>query len=695
MTDQPLNSTLHALLIGIDHYLPNRLPDGGYFRNLSGCVRDVSHVEKFLLRKTNLDSRNILKLTSSNSDGDEPPEPRELWPTYENIVRAFQNLGEKARPDDQIYIHYSGHGNRCAALIPEIKTNGLDEVLVPMDLGSSEPLYLRDIEMAKLLKSLVDLHLMVTIVLDSCHSAGATRDLSPQLASRTLTPGPNASSTDPIDLRRPRRGSLVASIDDLKTNWEEISTASKRSLSGHSGWVPGTADYVLLAACRSTESAFEFAFDGKETNGALTYWLLNTLEEMDFGLTYNQLNDRLVARVHSQFERQTPQLEGDGNRTVFGSNHVKPVYSGLVMQVDMSRSRVLLNAGQAHGLRKGAEFAIYPSLTTDFSDQKKRLAIATIKDLGAVDSWADLLPLGNDEVAVGAAAVLIGPGSGKLVRRVRVIDRQIPEIEAAINDSAWLELAEEQEAGDYQIKVAENYYQILDRTGIAIRHLEPPIKIEDQGAASQVAQRLEHLTRYHAVQELDNYDSTSPLAGKLVIEWAGSQKDFEHGQKPEPHPFELKGDIPGVAVGEYVFLRIKNSYSSALNVAVLDLQPDWGISQIHPLPPTWFQLIDAGQEVLIPFGPDLPRNYQSGTDVVKVFATVDTANFRWLQLPPLDQQTRSVLNFKGGDRLGPLDRLLAAVSADLPPTRNLMPAAHPSAHWTTAQLEIQVVRPDN
>ena len=83
--------SLYALLIGIDCYLPNRLPDGSYYRNLTGCVRDILHVEGFLRRKLAMESANVLKLTASNSGAAEPPEPREFWPTYENIVAAFGN----------------------------------------------------------------------------------------------------------------------------------------------------------------------------------------------------------------------------------------------------------------------------------------------------------------------------------------------------------------------------------------------------------------------------------------------------------------------------------------------------------------------------------------------------------------------------------------------------------------------------
>jgi len=37
-------SDIHALLIGIDFYYPNPLPEGIYYPMLGGCVRDISQV---------------------------------------------------------------------------------------------------------------------------------------------------------------------------------------------------------------------------------------------------------------------------------------------------------------------------------------------------------------------------------------------------------------------------------------------------------------------------------------------------------------------------------------------------------------------------------------------------------------------------------------------------------------------------
>ena len=170
------SGSLHALLIGVDFYFPNMLPNGGYYPSLGGCVSDISRIENFLTKKVGLNSNNIIKLTVSNIGKTDPPEPSDKWPTYDNIVRAFNQITEKSASGDQICIYYSGHGGRTKTAFPKLKgDDGLDETLVPTDIGNSEARYLRDIEIAHLLKKMVDKGLIVTMILDSCHSGHATR----------------------------------------------------------------------------------------------------------------------------------------------------------------------------------------------------------------------------------------------------------------------------------------------------------------------------------------------------------------------------------------------------------------------------------------------------------------------------------------------------------------------------------------
>jgi hypothetical protein len=174
-------STVHhyALLIGIDCYLPGKLPGGVYYRNLSGCVRDIAHVAEFLKSTLQLEESHIFKLTSSNVGGQTPSEPRDRWPTYENMIAAFEQITEIAEAGDSVYIHYSGHGGRTKTIAPGQKgVDGIDEALVPLDIHSSAARYLRDLELALIFRRMADKGIRLGVVLDSCHSGGAVRGLA-------------------------------------------------------------------------------------------------------------------------------------------------------------------------------------------------------------------------------------------------------------------------------------------------------------------------------------------------------------------------------------------------------------------------------------------------------------------------------------------------------------------------------------
>ena len=117
------NPNLYALLIGIDCYLPNRLSNGVSYRNLGGSVRDINHVEEFLLRQPQKPEQ-IFKLTSSNPDFRElgefpkPKEPESQLPTYKNIVAKFQELTETAASGDLVYRTHLGSSSQLSSLIP-------------------------------------------------------------------------------------------------------------------------------------------------------------------------------------------------------------------------------------------------------------------------------------------------------------------------------------------------------------------------------------------------------------------------------------------------------------------------------------------------------------------------------------------------------------------------------------------------
>ncbi|MBP0016711.1 MAG: caspase family protein [Cyanobacteria bacterium SBLK] len=689
------HSNLYALLIGIDHYLSDRSSYG----NLGGCVRDINHVADFLKLKLKVPDDRIFSLTASNIGQPQPPEPPEKLPTYENMVAMFAHLTDIAQPGDQLYIHYSGHGGRAKTNYPQLKgEKGIDETLVPTNIGNATARYLRDIELAKLLERMVDKGLIVTLVLDSCHSGGATRGNDCDIRG-----------LDTIDTTERPTESLVATEAELTQTWEALTPLETRNLTLGSGWLPQPKGYVLLAACRQNELAFEYSFDGKERNGVLTYWLLDSLYSLEPGLTYKVLHDRIFAKINSQFERQTPQLEGEGDRIVLGCDRASIENTVNIIKIEANQ-RLLLNAGQAQGLRQGAQFAIYPHNTTDFTSVQQRLAFAEITELGATQSWSELREIfSNEPIKQGDRALFIHPRSLKLVQKIRLFSKTEPELppdiykiqsqawetlsEAIATARGWLELASEDEVANYQISLnAKGEYEIGDPSGTPLKNVRPALEVSDADAAARVVMRLVHLAKYRAVQQLDNYYHKSNLPGKklaFTVELAGMQTDYDPVEAPEPQPLTDPGNTPTLKVGEWVFVRIRNDSSQPLNVTILAIQPDWSIEQVYPYSGGNFITFDSGQEELLPLQANLPNGYQEGQDIIKVFATVGATNFHWLELPSLDRPI--ILGSKKGPE-NLLEELLGAIAAEQPPAKNLKTAKYASAEWITEQIAVKTQR---
>jgi predicted phosphodiesterase len=691
---------LFALLIGIDRYSQVPLPDGSYYPHLGGCVRDVDHVEQMLRSRLSLTDDQITKLTSRNSTNGQPVVDAAQLPTYENLVKAFKQVTADAQPGDQVYIHYSGHGGRSATMFEELKgANGLDESLVPCDIGENGVCYLRDIEMAYLLKAMSDKDLLVTLVLDSCHSGGATRGNG----------GAFPRGITSIDTRKPLEQSAVAGKEELIKNFLELPSNASRSINAASGWrLPTPKNCVIFAACRANELANEYAFDGNERNGALTYWMLDALKQIGAGYTYKMLYNRVVAKVHAKFVDQTPQIEGDSNREIFGGDKLATSAAVNVIKVDLPNKLIHLNTGQAQGIGKGAQFAIYPANTTDFTDLAQRLAVVEIETVGATDSQARIVTDDRaSEIQEGTQAVLLGVGI-RLRGRVRLVkqknvfdkaaqDAAIEKLRAVITaddgetaaTEKWIRLANDGEEADFQVAVnVHGEYEIWDANGRTLPNLRPALSISDNGAAAQIAQRLLHLTKYRNARLIDNTDPTSPLARKVVAE-LGKQKKGSDG-KTTFEPFGVPARP--LSVGEQVFLRVTNLSDTPLNIAIMDLQPDWGISQAFPTPDKEYDLLESGADnaLLLPMGAQLPEDYQEGVDVLKIFATVEGTSFHWLEMPALDQPPPANKRNIAGDAL---EQLMTAFG-EPKLTRQMVNLSAPKGRsWATTEVEVRVRRP--
>jgi len=226
-------------------------------------------------------------------------------------------------------------------------------------------------------------------------------------------------------------------------------------------------------------------------------------------------------------------------------------------------------------------------------------------------------------------------------------------------------------------------YELWDPAGKVIPNLRPALRAQKANALKRLVGGRIQLAKYRNVQDLD---VTNPSARQLLrVELLGASDTA--GETPVFHP------------GDRVKFKITNTQAPnpadpndpkrILNICVLDLQSDWGITQIYPAGAAAFEIVDPGKSIDLEFEAYLPDGYTESTDVLKVFATQATTNFRWLELPVLDQpdtrsfSTRSVIT-------DPLEQMLADLTIENPTRAVRLTSAPQTQSWATAQVELRV-----
>lgn len=617
-------STLYALLIGIDAY-PDLLPDGTSYPSLRGATGDVERMEAFLRDRAGLTPERTRKLLAQAGNNGSPAGPPERRPTYANIVAAFKQLAVEAAPGDRVCVHYSGHGARLKTEYPEIKEPGsLDQALVPCDIGEPGSRYLRDLELAVLVRLLVDRGLLVTLVLDSCHSGGAIR---------TGIEGAVVREVPEVDL--PPVPSAVAKRDLLMRAWQSLrqEDVPMRNLSLQS-WLP-VVRYVLFAACRPSERAYEYPFEEGEPQGALTYALLKDLRQNGLEQSCDQIQKKLVAAVHGKLKNQTPMLVGDGARRFLAeaparASRVFSPKGPMVLRVDED-GRVLLNWGQALGARDGSRLVLRtPS----------GRSVMKARQTGATEIWAEVIhgpkpssaiPRGSsiDFLPLQAAVRLLPPLPG---------DSKAAQALEQLREALWscrgpfIEIDDEDGAPDLCVAFRMGSFEIRDPGGSTLPNVAPVQA--GRGAPDEVVQRLDHLMKFRSLRAVENPEHPDWL--EIGLELCSDDPSVE------PVPFPSGG--LDLRCGEAVTLRIVNRSSIPLDFAVLDLAPDYSVTQLLP---SWKREsllpLDPGEGREVPLKGWLPEKLQEGVDILKVFATQGSVSYRCLELSALGEPPKDVL----------------------------------------------------
>ncbi len=670
MPERPAQRVDRALLIGVDRYQ--------YIRpNLGGCVGDVNRLRDLLVGQLATSPRRIIQLTSSMRLKEKAPKR----PTRKNIINSLKRLAAVAKPGEQIYIHYSGHGMRNATtILPGIEADGRDEAIAPMDSGSSDPAsyYILDKELGWLLGQITNTGAFVTVVLDCCHSASGTREIGGPGSGREPKVRRGWEGED----RRPRTdANLVAPIAELKM----VATSAPGATGS---LLPAPKDYILMTACRERETAKEY-----ESNGVFTFFMLEHLKNGLAGLTFRDLQDRIAGSIrslasgHRDYDEQTPQLEGNGNLVVFGGGVVaEPTALPAVLQAD--GTILLPGAGAAVGVVVGTTVGLYSPGTIDFADPGCQIGVATVKRVradAAVCDGAGDVPA--EKLVPGMRAIVIRPGVAKIRRRVAVIGgtvldelrRLIAPPGAAGLPSAVLELVEEDERPELSVVISDGIYSIRDNLDQPLPRISPPVRAGQPRAAARVLKRLEHIVHYRNAWDLYNGDESSKLRNALAI-------SIKRG-------VTRSGGRVGLEPGDQITICVHNRSAAPLSAALLYFAPDWSVVRVWPDGDTAYTELgptgDVGFEVQV-MEASLPAGVASSIDRLKLFATQKNrpTSFDILHLEKLDQARAT----KRAGLAGPqneleaiLDSMVAgAVSRELVSVKR-------TGDWGTARLELETL----
>lgn len=263
----------HALLIGISKYSPK------YNWNTISGTNDVD------LIKSMLKGFSIRELRNEKA-------------TYSNIVKEFERLIQQSKPADNVYIHFSGHGQPVEDYDGD-ETDGWDEAFVPYDAGDKYIAgvyeggkhFLDDTLNGYLerLRKKIGPSGIIYVVIDACHA------------------GEHYRGEEDEDEEVPVRGSIIGISKNDKRFVAKLNNVKHYPIKSESD----KSNIVVLEACRSYQVNREIKRDNK-FYGPLSYSVYLVLKNSPI-----PSNKMWFKSVEESFNKQRPA--GNSQRMVIES----------------------------------------------------------------------------------------------------------------------------------------------------------------------------------------------------------------------------------------------------------------------------------------------------------------------------------------------------------------------------------------
>ncbi|KAJ7289161.1 caspase domain-containing protein [Mycena rebaudengoi] len=636
-----------ALIVGIDSYIR-----AAEYPALEGCVNDANAFRDFLLDTREscgleVPAGNIKILTNKNA-------------TRSAIISTFQShfINNPKIPNNgntTMIFFFAGHGERVSAPGNLKASDGMVETICPHDNGTLDAAgqYVHGIPdyiLGCLLRELAATKgKNITVIFDSCHSGGMGRKVG-----RARAPPRHKDPSRPIPLE----------LDDYL--WKHMTEATFFSL-----WT-STTTFVLLAACREVETAYEVEYADGTTRGRFSDSLIKCLRRVPLeDTTYAGLLDRLPV-----WSDQTPHCGGaDRNRLLFRKNYPATGAHALTLkphtEADPQKPNILqsflIDIGSVEGVVPATEFAVRNADNTLVCT----LAAHSVEVHQTVLVTSDKRPV---TIPDGARVVVSDWKNDAMILHVYVapdfphthalfptteITRQ-PKgrkfVQAAAADKADVVLRDE--GGDI----------VIERRTSAITEIGPATRVPHSrlGNIAHLPKVLDGIAHFNYF--LEHHHGSAPLEGvtlemyRLIGKWPGYEPDTTVGNlvKLDEARFTLESGA------KYGFM-FRNNTAEDLFPYLFYFNPDQYTISSWYMPESSTDIAPLrsnGGTVTKGMGGDrafqfaLPPNVTSSSGFLKLFVSTEHLNLGWIK------QDKSPFepSFVGTGRLDAMPKPLAQAS---------------------------------
>jgi len=532
--------TYHVLLIGIDTY------DGG--GSLRGCVNDVAEMHGLLVQHVGIAPDRITRLTSPVADADGVP-------TLDNICAHLRRLAD-VEGEDRVLIYYSGHGTQCIVAGHDGKRYSREALLPKDKVAGPERRYLFDWQLNKLIKAISNRTPRVTIILDSCSSAGITRDVG--AATMTNTATRCFPSTEVYEL-----GDAEGPVPSLS-----------RGIASNLGVV---SQVQLIAACRDDERAREMRPDNGSSYGILTRAIVTAVKAIPPAelpkLRWGRIWRTIEREVRAASPGQNPYITGELGRHVFGFGTDEDADCGYALiQVPDGFE---LDVGRLHGITPGAEVAVYPELPSVFpplgSDADARTRVGHIRVTEARASSAIASATQPFKLPAAARGRLVKAGAEARLR-VRLVPHDAA-IEPQIGTSDLVTVVQGDSNSDVELVKRGDVWLITDEIhGFGDNAIAPELFSIPTARTRLLRNVLEHYHAYSAPIRLARCCRDLPSNLQItLLDCTNRSVDEEEAQDPNIPLVErgLRSSYE-VTSGTHVCFVVENISGESLWVTVIN-----------------------------------------------------------------------------------------------------------------------------